>query len=160
VQYYVGCLLDYLKAARHGFFRTDDLALLLAALEQEPPAVRDVVKSTRYYDSSVNAPTAAGRVVPRVKAVLGDGLLHFDTVFDALAWDEANPREPVESTYLDLTVGFDQVPRTKSKSSAAVKAGRKKMGRKAWRRRYKAVRRRLGHVKWAVKRRLTHAGGS
>jgi hypothetical protein len=42
-QYYVGCLNDYVKAARNGAYRSEDLAALLSALDDEPSQIRKSV---------------------------------------------------------------------------------------------------------------------
>ncbi len=50
-----------------------------------------------------------------------------DTVFEAMAWDAANPREPAARTFMDLEYGLDQlleVPRARaSKPPRAARRG-------------------------------------
>ena len=109
-QYYLGCLNDYVKASYGGTRRDEELALLLEALEHEPAEVRDIVKRTRLYLTA----TRAGRVTSRLKARLGaiaatGGAPEFDTVFDAMAWDESNPREPAATSFVSLEYGLDQL---------------------------------------------------
>jgi len=101
VQYYVGCLNDYVKTKRHGISREEDLGLLLAQLDTEPTDVQEEVKSTRVYLRSVQP---AGKAkAARVKPAPADGSpgAGFATVFDALSWDEENPRTPCKEGFLD-----------------------------------------------------------
>ena len=97
VQYYLGCLNDYVKTARRGVKRTEDLNVLIAALELEPDDVQRQVRDTRLY-------AAAFSTTPSTKAEekAAAGALMFETVFDALAWDERNPRKPIEEGFLDV----------------------------------------------------------
>src|SRR5439155_2591542 len=48
-QYYLGCLNDYTKTARHGVKRDEDLDALFTALDGETDEVQRVVRSTRLY---------------------------------------------------------------------------------------------------------------
>jgi glycosyltransferase involved in cell wall biosynthesis len=109
-QYYAGCLADYFKSAREGTHRSEDLASLLAALEREPADVRQWVRRTPVYAAATRRP---GGVKERVQATMDKlappPLPAFDTVFDALAWDEANPREPAGASFLELRgYGLDE----------------------------------------------------
>jgi hypothetical protein len=109
-QYYIGCLNDYVKAARAGAHRSEDLASLLAALEQEPSEVKRPVKRTRIYAAAVRPPgSVREKVGTKIATIAPEPLPSFDTVFDAMAWDAANPREPVAATFVDLHRGLDEV---------------------------------------------------
>jgi len=129
-QYYVGCLNDYVKAARHGARRDEDLAALLGALEREPAEVRKWVKSTSLYAAAVTPPGVVREKVAATIATLAPSPLPtFPTVFDAMAWDERNPREPLEASFVDLRYGLDRVKQ--------VSAARR-------RRRYRTLRKAIG----------------
>lgn len=108
--YYLGCMSDYVKTSRHGVLRTEDFDALLLALEQEPIEVRETVQATKYFESAVNA-KARPEIgdVPKVKSTAAAAPPRFATVFDAMAWDQANPRTQASNTYLDLTMRTDQV---------------------------------------------------
>jgi len=108
-QYYLGCLNDYVKAAGHGARRDEDLAALLGALEREPAPVQDRVQSTRLYTGA----TAPGGVKEKIRSTV-DTLAappspEFETVFEAMAWDAANPREPAAKSLIELAYGLDQL---------------------------------------------------
>jgi len=114
-QYYLGCLFDYIKTSRHGVLRSEDFQVLLHALEQESPDVRDKVRATRYFEGAINLelmPTLDEET--KDHTIAADEPLRFDTVFDAMAWDEANPRTPASSTYLDLTIRLAHVAKSRS----------------------------------------------
>lgn len=105
-QYYVGCMNDYLKTARHGVRRDADMDALLAALEQEPDPIRSDVRSTKQYAQvlahrGASAEPAAAISVEPDAAEKYATFPRFETVFDALAWDAANPREPAAQSFLD-----------------------------------------------------------
>jgi hypothetical protein len=110
-QYYLGCLNDYVKAARHGALRDRDLAYLLEALEQEPEEIREKVQGTRLFVAA--APSGAlvhkKTANEKIAAVPAAPRPAFDGVFEAMAWDEEHPREPVEKSFLDLSRGLDQM---------------------------------------------------
>lgn len=127
MQYYVGCLNDYVKAARTGARRDKELAALLAALEREPSDVRKRVKKTSLYAAAVKPAPVREKVGATIASLSISRLPAFDNVFDAMAWDETHPREPVDATFLDLKRGVDQVKRIRP-------------------RRYKRLRRAIGHV--------------
>jgi hypothetical protein len=127
-QYYLGCLNDYVKAARSGARRDEELAPLLAAFEREPAEVKKQVKRTSVYAAAVAPAKAKERVAATIASISVSRLPTFDSVFDAMAWDEEHPREAVDSNFLDLQHGLDQM---------------KKVRR---RRRYKRLRRAIGHV--------------
>ncbi len=97
VQYYLGCLNDYVKTSRRGVTRTEDLDILIAALEREPDEIQRRVRDTRLYTA-----TFATEPATPSEEKASAGPLMFDTVFDALAWDEANPRKPIAESFLDL----------------------------------------------------------
>jgi glycosyl transferase family 2 len=108
-QYYLGCFLDYVKAARHGARRDTDLALLLAALEREPSEVKKWVMETSLYASAVAPGGVKERVAGTLASLAPNPLPEFDSVFDAMAWDNAHPREPIETSFMDLRRGLDQM---------------------------------------------------
>jgi hypothetical protein len=113
-QYYIGCLNDYVKAARTGAHRSDDQALLLASLEREPSEIKKPVKRTRLYAAAIRPPgSVREKVGTKIATIAPEPLPTFETVFDAMAWDEANPREPVAATFVDLDRGLDQVKKVK-----------------------------------------------
>jgi len=107
VQYYVGCLNDYAKTANRGISERDgDLESLFRALAQEDPDVRAGVEAAGSYarvsklisltpeqrNARAARKTARAPEEPRV----------FASVFEAIDWAEANPREPIEHGLLDL----------------------------------------------------------
>ena len=128
-QYYVGCLLDYVKAARHGARRDDDLAALLAALEEEPPEVKRWVTETSLYASAVAPGGARERVGGKLASVASKPLPTFDSVFEAMAWDEAHPRQPVETSFMDLGQGLDQIKKVRQRRRTRRRRLRKAIGR-------------------------------
>ncbi len=124
-QYYLGCLNDYRKAARQGARRDRDLAALLTALDHEPPDVQASVKETKLYAMAVKAGRADKRVSTKLAALKPDLHPKFQTVFDAMAWDAAHPREPISVGLWDRMPalddmkgvrrgGSDEAPRTTS----------------------------------------------
>jgi hypothetical protein len=117
VQYYVGCLNDYMKTMRHGVLRDDDLDELLRALECEPEDVQVRVKRSKQY-RRVTTPSTVEKG-PKAQ-IAAEPPRRFDTVLDALVWDEENPREPVAERVLDLMPGVDttEVPARKEKGPA------------------------------------------
>ncbi len=108
-QYYLGCLNDFVKAERSGARRDEDLVTLLEALEREPAEVRAIVQRTRLYLTATRADGVTERLKTRIASAVATPLPDFDTVFDAMAWDEANPRAPAESSFVDLNDGLDQL---------------------------------------------------
>ena len=108
-QYYLGCLNDFVKAAHHGARRDVDLQALLRALKNEPPETRKLVKATSLYERA----TSKDGTTKRLKTKLGAAVLpsprDFDTVFDAMAWDAANPREPAPDSFISLRYGIDEL---------------------------------------------------
>jgi glycosyltransferase involved in cell wall biosynthesis len=110
-QYYLGCLNDFMKAWRHGARRDDDFAALVEALDGEPPEVKDVVQMTRLYSTAVAAAVAPVGVKKKTKinAVAKAAPPEFDTVFEAMAWDAANPRVPAATSLVDLKYSLDQM---------------------------------------------------
>ncbi len=133
-QYYLGCLNDYVKAVRHGARREKDLGALVGALDGEPPEVKDLVQATRLYSTAL-ASAAEPVGVKKKKAKIGAGTAappSCDTVFEAMAWDAANPREPAARTFMDLEYGLDQlleVPRARaSKPPRAARRGSRLRG--------------------------------
>jgi len=120
VQYYLGCLNDYAKTAKRGVRRTEDLDILIAALEREPEEVQRQVQDTRLY---VGALSIEPRAEPEEKAPAGT--LMFDSVFDALAWDEANPREPIERSFLDILPSVAEMKRAPATDRIARRLAKK-----------------------------------
>ena len=139
-QYYLGCLNDYVKAARHGARRDVDLDLLLAALEREPREVAKRVKQTSLYAGAVATGGVKERVAASIASITPDPFPAFDTVFDAMAWDEANPREPIDASFVDLRYGIDQMKKVKT------------------RRKYRRLRKAVGRVPF-VNRSLARVNG-
>ncbi len=133
-QYYLGCLNDYVKAARHGARRDEDLAALVEALDGEPPEVKDVVQVTRLYTAAVARPVAPAGVKEKTKAKVGAVATaappSFDTVFEAMAWDAANLREPAATSFVEMKYGLDQMlekpraPRPSKPPRAATRGSR------------------------------------
>lgn len=108
-QYYLGCLNDYRKAARHGARRDQDLTALLAALEREPPDVKARVTETKLYRSAV-VPARPGKKAARKLASLKpDPHPTFDSVLEAMAWDAAHPRDPIPVGLWDRKPGLDEM---------------------------------------------------
>lgn len=108
-QYYIGCLNDYAKAASRGTSeRDDDFYVLLQALAGERSAVRTAVEGSRSYRraETLAALTPAERAAraeeKRTRPDEDEDTESFGSVFEAIAWDEANPREPSESGLLDI----------------------------------------------------------
>jgi hypothetical protein len=117
-QYYLGCLNDFTKAARNGARRDADLAILLAALEREPAGVQDRVRPTRVFAVASAQGGRTENVKAKIASITGDprdALPSFHTVFDALAWDAANPRAAAASSFLDLTRTVDAMPRARAR---------------------------------------------
>jgi glycosyltransferase involved in cell wall biosynthesis len=124
-QYYLGCLNDFAKASRNGAMRDEDVTLLLDALEREPADVRQSVKTTRIFAIAAAQGGVQEKVKAKIVAAAGDpakALPAFDTVFDALAWDAANPREPSAAGFMDLTHTIDKMKRTKVRPTPRPKA--------------------------------------
>lgn len=129
-QYYLGCLTDYVKTAKHGVKRDEDLNALLSALENEAAEVRRQVQATRVYAKAIPPLRAKEKIstksVDRTSAKdrerNAEPIFRFDNVFDALAWDEVTPREPIPHSFLDLMPRVDEmkkvrVPKALRKSS-------------------------------------------
>lgn len=116
-QYYVGCMTDYVKTTRHGVLRNEDLGILLAALEHEPVHVRRQVRATRVYLTATTAFHGSAKQSgdsaerqSRKKAKEGqEEAPSFESVFTAMAWDAANPREPAPPGFLDLLPTVEQM---------------------------------------------------
>ena len=116
VQYYLGCLMDYVKASRHGADRTEDLDILVDSLNNESEDVQSEVRAKRLYLKSVFASPGGpllrgGEEDVDYEDVSEDGAgTRFDTVFDALAGSEAAAREPIPHNFLDLMPGLEAIP--------------------------------------------------
>jgi hypothetical protein len=97
VQYYLGCLNDYKRAAQGGADLTEDFDALIDGLSRESPEVQDEVRHRELYLRSVavlpvgRAASPGGEDEPAPEDGGRDEEL-FETVFDALAWAEAHPR--------------------------------------------------------------------
>jgi hypothetical protein len=111
VQYYLGCLNDYVKTSRHGVMRDEDLSSLLNSLDAEPAEVRSRVEHTKLYREATQGPSdSVARAMKRkLKDTVQQAGPRFDNVFDALAWDQENPRSPSDESFLDLTAGLDDM---------------------------------------------------
>lgn len=123
VQYYLGCLTDYVKTAAHGGDRTEDLDILIDSLNNESKDLQREVRARRLYLKSVFACPAGpllsgGNEDVDYEDVSEDGAgTRYDTVFDALAGSAA-ARKPSPRNFLDLMPGLDAVPyrsRTRTK---------------------------------------------
>jgi glycosyltransferase involved in cell wall biosynthesis len=98
VQYYLGCLADYVRAAGQGADLLEDYDALIEGLNRESEEVQDAVRSRYVYLQ------AAGTVPPEVDVedvpAAGDGgeddtgFPPFDNVFEAMAWAAQHPRTP------------------------------------------------------------------
>lgn len=115
-QYYLGCLNDYAKTSRQGVKRDEDLEALLAGLDSEPAQVQDEVRSRRIY-ANIVLPELSKKKEARVKEpkTSADGAVHFGSVWEAIAWDQANPREPIPEGFLDLRPGLEAMKKVSSK---------------------------------------------
>lgn len=114
-QYYLGCLYDYWKSARHGVDRSEDLDALIEGLNFEPDEVQKAVRDQQVYI----------RAVITVPAVSGDGVDpevaegeqadvdggRFETVFEALDWNERHPRAPLARSVQDMMPGLNVMKR-------------------------------------------------
>jgi hypothetical protein len=119
-QYYLGCLTDYVKAARQGARRDDNLVALLDALELEPAEIKEPVQQTELFTRATRPEGVPEKV--KKNAVAATLFPEFDTVFDAMAWDEANPREPTATEVLALNRGVEELFVKKSRVRPAHKA--------------------------------------
>jgi hypothetical protein len=120
------------KAARSGARRDRELAALLEALEREPSDIKKRVKKTSLYAAAVQPGPVKEKVAAMIASLSVNRLPAFESVFDAMAWDESNPREPVDTSFLDLKRGVDQVKRIRV-------------------RRYKRLRQAIAHVPMATR---------
>jgi glycosyltransferase involved in cell wall biosynthesis len=127
-QYYLGCLLDYVKAARNGVRRDADLAMLLAALEREPSEVKKRVRGTSIYAAAATPGGVRERVADAIGSLAESRLPTFDSVFDAMAWDEAHPRDRIDASFLDLKPGVDEMKKARRRRRMRRKL-RKALGR-------------------------------
>ncbi len=109
VQYYMGCLIDFVKAAQHGARRDDDLDALLAALEQEPPQISDRVRQTRLFATAATPDGVRAKLEAKASGERSAPAPEFDTVFEAMEWDAANPREAAATSLVELGFGLDQL---------------------------------------------------
>ena len=124
VQYYLGCLHDYTRAARQGGDLTEDYDALIEGLNREPESVQRQVRSRHIYLQSI-------AIIPRDGEARQtemdqddddeDGLPTFDSVFDAMQWAATNPRPP--RGVVSTTDGPIPMPRIDELKPAAI--GRK-----------------------------------
>ena len=98
VQYYLGCLTDYERAARVGADRFEDFDELLEGLSLEPPEVQYAVRTRHIYVRAAAAlpPETAerdrgGDAEADADDEGGGSTPQFATVFDAMAWAAAHP---------------------------------------------------------------------
>lgn len=112
-QYYLGCLNDCVKAARSYADRAEDLALLLDSLGKETKKVQKKVRSKRLYARAVSPAPALQENAETTEDSDPGAEDSFASVFDALAWNEANPPPPVPHTFLDLMPTAENLPRVK-----------------------------------------------
>ena len=115
-QYYLGCLNDYMKTARHGVTRDEDLEALLTQLDQDAPDVQRTVKSKRLYTQVVKMPANGAQLKAQASEAAeaaGPPPLAFPTVWEALAWDEANPRTPIARGFLDELPTIDDMKKAR-----------------------------------------------
>lgn len=116
-QYYLGCLNDYRKAARHGARRDEDLASLLAALEREPEDVRASVKGMKLYKQATTPDRPGKRAKEKVASLKPDPHPSFDTVFEAMAWDAENPRELLSSGLMERKPGLEGIKKARPRDA-------------------------------------------
>jgi len=98
--YYVGCLYDHFRSAHHTSSVTEDYDALIEGLNHETDDVQRWVRSRQIYiDALAVMPSEArefGLPEPEEEEDEegADDFPKFDTIFDALAWGERNPRVP------------------------------------------------------------------
>ncbi len=120
-QYYAGCLSDYAKVAARGVTeRDEDFDVLLAALGREPGGIRFEVEAMSVYRRAIQYRKNGHvdlktRVAARVKPAATEALPCFDSVFEAMRWDEANPRAPAAASFI---VSLPMVGDERSESEA------------------------------------------
>jgi hypothetical protein len=116
VQYYLGCLTDYKRAAQGGADLTEDFDILIDGLNREASQVQEAVRCRDLYLRSL-AVLPAARAVPQAdddeplrEDRDGDEEM-FETVFDALAWAEAHPRRSDVPSMLASMPPLDELRR-------------------------------------------------
>ncbi len=67
------------------------------------------MRGSRLYTSATAPGDRKQKIKARVGALATTPPLHFETVFDAMAWDAANPREAVATSLVGLEYGLDQI---------------------------------------------------
>jgi hypothetical protein len=117
-QYYVGCLNDYRKTARHGVTRDEDLEALLGALDREPDEIQRQVRETSLYRKLFRPRTKSKSKVPGQKNQARDDNPRFENVFEALDWDETNPRAAASESFLDLMPSLSQLRKRRRDGAA------------------------------------------
>jgi hypothetical protein len=137
VQYYAGCLNDYAKVAARGVLDRDgDLDTLLAALQHEPDDLRSNVEALSAYRRAVQYRTnrhvdLRTTIAERVKSASADAPLRFDSVFEAMRWDEANPRAPAtESFIVTLPLVGDELAKLERRNATKRERGTEKRAAK------------------------------
>jgi hypothetical protein len=120
-QYNLGCLYDYWKSARQGVDLTEDLDALVDQLNFEPEEVQQAVRSQHVYIRAVVT-------VPGLRAVSSDTRrpreldadeaadvpaeeARFNSVFEAMTWDEQHPRTPLTRGTDELMPGLNGMKR-------------------------------------------------
>jgi hypothetical protein len=96
VQYYLGCLFDYSRAARQGADLSEDYDALIDGLNREPQDVQNTVRQYQLYLQSVAIlPPETGRTDGEAVDDSDDAAESrgptFDSVFEAMAWAAENP---------------------------------------------------------------------
>jgi len=96
IQYYLGCLSDYHRAARRGADQLfDDYDELIAGLARESRDVQEAVRTRNIYVHSATLlpPEGAGPAQPRADDDDEDkgDFPEFDSVFDAMKWGATQP---------------------------------------------------------------------
>jgi hypothetical protein len=112
--YYVGCLYDHFKSAHQTTNLTEDYDSLIEGLNRESEDVQRWVRSRQIYlDALATMPSEArefGLEEPDDEAedARNDDHPKFDTIFEALAWAERNPRVPGKNLIIAMP-GADTV---------------------------------------------------
>lgn len=151
VQYYLGCLYDFVKSARHNADRREDAQILLKSLNNEAEDVQSKVRSTSLYSRAIeeleSTATTASETDDTVDAPAAD---RFETVFEALAWCEANPLDPASTSFLDILPKAEDMlrkPRRRQNGLGSI--------RQSLKRTKKVARRGLNSIKRVARRTLS-----
>lgn len=116
VHYTLGCLFDYWKSARQGIDLTEDLDALVDQLNFEPEEVQQAVRTQQAYIRAVvivpglRAAQGSKGMARELDAGEGEGVpaeeARFNSVFEAMAWDEQHPRAPLARGADELMPGL------------------------------------------------------